>query len=131
MNTAKTTRDAVMEIILEHHHQSDSSTLVTAKYLEHRLQDPDVDVDEVVEVLRSMGFLTYERWADKQIHQIKPSDSGIHYFETSADEREKTMRVFKHEWKIAVFSGFAGALLSRPLWDLLDVTFAFIASLFS
>lgn len=58
MNTAKTTRDAVMKIILEHHHQSDSPTLVTAKYLKHRLQDPNVNVDEAVEVLRSMGFLT-------------------------------------------------------------------------
>lgn len=131
MNATKKERDAVMRLILKHHHRNEPSTFASAQSLEHQLQDPDVNVDEVVEVLRSMGFLTYERWADKQIHQIKPSDSGIHYFETDADDREKTLRVFKHEWKIAVFSGFAGALFSRPLWDLLDAVFAFVASLFS
>lgn len=35
-------------------------------------------------------------------------------------ELEKERRQFRHDWKIAVFSAFAGALLSRPLWDGLD-----------
>lgn len=38
-------------------------------------------------------------------------------------ELEKERRQFRHDWKIAVFSAFAGALISRPLWDGLDWLF--------
>lgn len=31
-------------------------------------------------------------------------------------ELKKERRQFRHDWMIAIFSAFAGALLSRPLW---------------
>lgn len=40
--------------------------------------------------------------------------------EKEAEERkelEKERRQFRHDWKIAVFSTLAGALLSRPIWE--------------
>lgn len=73
-----------------------------------------------------MGLISYKQDISGEIYQIEPTDSGLHYFESAADEKAKTSKVFRHEWRIAVFSALAGALLSRPLWSLIE----WIVSLF-
>lgn len=36
------------------------------------------------------------------------------------ESMEKERREFSHDWKIAIFTAFAGALLSRPIWSGID-----------
>ena len=63
-----------------------------------------------------MGYISYTKERDGKIYDITPTDSGLSYFEKEADEKEKIRREFMHDWKIALFSAIAGALLSEPLW---------------
>lgn len=47
-------------------------------------------------------------------------DRGISYLQYISREKEKVRQEHIHNWKIAIFSAFAGALLSRPIWVGLD-----------
>ena len=50
------------------------------------------------------------------------------YQEASEDKRQR--QKFAHDWKIAVFSAVAGALLARPLWAGIDWLFDLAGRLF-
>lgn len=54
-------------------------------------------------------------------------DRGRNYLEYLDGEAEKERRQFSHNWKIAIFSAFAGALLARPLWAGIDWIIALLS----
>lgn len=47
-------------------------------------------------------------------------ERGQNYLRYKDNEKSNERRANFHDWKIAIFSAFAGALLSRPLWDGID-----------
>lgn len=47
-------------------------------------------------------------------------ERGRNYLRYKEDEKSKERRANWHDWKIAIFSSFAGALLSRPIWGGID-----------
>lgn len=120
MSVPKETRDAAMKAILDFERTKSPGVSISSTYLSINGLPKKADAKQTVEVLRSMGFVTYTKGPDGEIDNIQPTDSGLHYFETDADENAKTQKEFLHEWAIAIFSAIAGALLSRPLWDTID-----------
>lgn len=115
MPIPKKTRDAAMQLILDFHQHREPMHTIGPAYLDHNLKS-DVSSEQIIETLSAMGLITYTKERDGKIYDIRPSNLGLHYFESEADEQAKVRKVFLHEWKIAVFSALAGALLSRPLW---------------
>lgn len=73
--------------------------------------------------LRDLDFIYINR-TDSNIKEniefCEIRDRGRYYLAYLDGEREKEKRQFLHNWKIAVFSAFAGALLARPLWAGID-----------
>lgn len=49
--------------------------------------------------------------------------------EAQKRDADKEKRVFRHDWKIAIYSSVAGELLSRPIWAGIDWIAQFITSL--
>ena len=126
MSISKKTRDIALQIIIDHQSEKSGSHVIGPHYLEtHGLPSGD-DPMQVIEVLRSMGLVSYEKDVTGEVFNIKATDAGLHFFETEADEKAKTKKVFRHEWMIAAFSAIVGAILSRPLWNFIE----FIVGLF-
>ena len=98
-------------------------------YLSHHGLPDDTDAVQVVELLRSMGYISYTKERDGKIYDITPTDSGLSYFEKEEDDAAKTKEIFAHEWKIAIFSTVAGAVLSKPLWTFLGWVWRLIVKL--
>lgn len=116
MSIPKKTRDTAMKIILDFHQSGDIGHSIGPMYLSHHGLPNDADAVQVVELLRSMGYICYTKERDGKIYDITPTDSGLSYFEKEDDDAAKTKKIFTHEWKIAIFSAITGALLSKPLW---------------
>lgn len=120
MSVSKKTRNSAMKIILDFHKNKKSGCSIGPSYLAHNGLPKNVDAVQVVNLLRSMQLVTYTVERDGSIHDIKPTDGGLNYFEKEDDEKEKNRKEFAHEWKIAVFSALTGAFLSKPIWDFLN-----------
>lgn len=116
MSVPKETRDIAMKIILDFHQSKDVGHSIGPMYLSHHGLPDGANAVQVVELLRSMGYISYIKERDGKIYDITPTDSGLSYFEKEADEKEKIRKEFMHDWKITLFSAIAGALLSEPLW---------------
>lgn len=65
-------------------------------------------------------FVTLDGVCEDKRFKIIATERGIDYlaYVESISEADKAAR--RHDWKIAIFSAFAGALLSDPLWSVLD-----------
>lgn len=61
---------------------------------------------------------------NEEICEIR--DRGRNYLKYLEGEDEKEHRQFSHDWKIAMFSALAGALLSKPIWGGIDCAWSFI-----
>lgn len=120
MPIPKKTRDIAMKIILDFHNTREPGHSIGPLYLAKKGLPEGTDPIQVIEVLRSMGYITYTKERNGKIYDIRPTDVGIHYFETTEDEKAERKKIFAHEWKIAVFSALAGALLSQPLWSFIE-----------
>lgn len=55
-----------------------------------------------------------------EIVLIRLEDRGRDYLLYTKGGEAKEKRGYSHDWKIAVFSTFAGAVLSKPLWAAFD-----------
>lgn len=129
MSVQKKTRDAAMRIILDFYQAENQRRSIGLEYIEHIGLPGNADARTVIEVLSSMGLITYEKWKDGTIHSIAPSESGKSYFEREEDEKAKRKELFHHDWKIALFSTLAGALASEPLWKGIKYLASIIQSL--
>lgn len=119
-----------MKIILDFYHKREAGHSIGLEYIRHKGLPDSANAFETIEVLKSMGLITYEKWKDGAIHNIVPSDSGLSYFEREEDEKAEKKKAFNHDWKIAAFSTFVGALASEPLWKGLRFLANIIQSLF-
>ena len=118
-----------MRIILDFYQTENQNRSIGLEYIRHAGLPGNADVKTVIDVLKSMELITYERWKDGTIHSIAPSESGKSYFEREEDEKAKRKETFRHDWKIALFSALAGALASEPLWKVLNYLASIIQSL--
>lgn len=60
-------------------------------------------------------------FSDKENYEFCQIRSRGHNYLMYVDkEAAKEKRLFSHNWKITVFSAISGALLSKPLWGILD-----------
>ena len=88
--------------------------------------------------LKSLNFVSYYLGDD---YGVRTKISDILYAVITVDsiekkdqeaqkrDADKEKRVFRHDWKIAIYSSVAGALLSRPIWAGIDWIAQFITSL--
>lgn len=121
-------RDMAMKIICDNS-SSDKECYMTSKALTHRGFPNDVNVDEVIDVLRSMGYLDILHMPATGEPYIHLTGKGRCYFEQQADDAAATRKKYLHDWGIAIFTAVAGAFLSRPLWNILDSVISFLSSL--
>lgn len=73
--------------------------------------------------LRDLDFIYINRTDSSERENIEfceIRERGINYLAYLNGEREKEKRQFSHNWKVAMFSAFSGALLARPLWAGID-----------
>nr|DAR41400.1 MAG TPA: hypothetical protein [Caudoviricetes sp.] len=127
MSVSKKTRDNAMKIILDFHKNKEPGHSIGPTYLAHHGLSDNDDAIQIVKVLGSMGLIQYSTYRDGSIHEIRPTDDGISYFEKEEDENAKTRKIFIHEWKIAGFSALAGAFFSKPLWGFLKWAWSLIS----
>lgn len=118
-----------MRIILDFYWEKEQGNSIGLEYIKHKGLPGNADAEPVVEVLKSMGLVTYEVWKDGTIRNIVPSESGMSYFEREEDEKAKRREEFAHDRKIAVLSALAGALASEPLWKGIKYLASIIQSL--
>lgn len=81
--------------------------------------------------LRDLDFIRINKTdcADREnVEFCEIRDRGINYLAYLDGERAKEKRQFLHNWKIAVFSAFAGAFLARPLWAGIDRLISIVKS---
>ncbi len=88
-------------------------------------EEEEFAVDETdrhrAKMLLSSDFVTVKYFADSNgiIKSCKIRERGIHYLNYLSAEKSKERRQYAHNWKIAIFSALAGALLSEPIWSLI------------
>ena len=85
MAISKRHRDKAMKIICGFHESKKPGCSIGAPYLTKNGLSKTVDADHVVEVLRSMGYVTYSKNPDGRICEINLTDSGKCYFEKKKD----------------------------------------------
>lgn len=108
--------DLAMSIILDFNASKKDNESIMHDYLYHHGFPKNVDAEQTVRILASKGLLKYESFDLSGKNKfISVTNAGLHYFEDQADEK----RIIRHEWKIAIFSALAGALVSEPLWALI------------
>ena len=88
----------------------------------------DVDEDQLLQTLAAKGLITYQlELLQDEEKTIRLTEKGRCYFVDQAEAEEKEKRIeqresrrqkkqFAHDWKIAIFSALAGAVLSKPIW---------------
>jgi len=96
-------------------------SFINSTYLEINM--PDVNAQQLIDVLVAHGYITYGRTRDVDFVHIERLPKCVTYFEdkTKMAADKKVERL--HDWLIAIFTAFAGALLSKPLWDLISFLF--------
>lgn len=80
--------------------------------------------------LRDFVFIQIYQ-ADSQVKEnvefCKIRKRGKNYLLFLSGERQKKYEEHIHDWFIAIFTAFAGALLSRPLWETIDRVISLIS----
>lgn len=90
MTISKRSRDEAMKIIRDFHDSAPANHTIGPQYLTTHGLPKRVDAEKVVDVLRSMRYITYLREQDGEIYDIKLTDAGKCYFENKKDKsREK------------------------------------------
>lgn len=130
MSVSKNARDVTMKTILDFYYKRETGQSIGLEYIQHKGLPDNANAFETIEVLKSMGLITYEKWKDGTIHNIVPSGSGLSYFEREEDEKAEKKKAFNHDWKIAIFSALVGALASEPLWKSIRFLANIIQTLF-
>lgn len=85
MAIPKRDRDKAMKIICDFHASKEPGRSIGPLYLTKHGLSEHVNADHVVEVLRSMGYVTYRKNPDGRICEINLTDSGKCYFEKKKD----------------------------------------------
>ena len=81
--------------------------------------DPSLPLTALTLTDRGRCWLARQADADAlRAQQAKQIADDRAYHEAREDKRQR--QKFAHDWKIAVFSAVAGALLARPLWAGID-----------
>lgn len=85
MAVSKRHRNKAMKIICDFHASKKPGHSIGPQYLTKHGLTERVNAEHVVEILRSMGYVTYSRNPDGRIYEINLTDSGKCYFEKKKD----------------------------------------------
>lgn len=110
--------DLAMSIILDFNasKKDNDNDFIMHDYLYCHGFPKDIDAEQTVKILASKGLLKYNYFESRTRDKfISVTDAGLHYFEDQAEEKRR----IRHEWRIAIFSALAGALVSEPLWTVI------------
>lgn len=112
-------------------HLSDSEKSLLMKCELDRAKATEENRNDAVR-LRDLDFIFMQRSDSKSTENTEfceIRDRGRNYLKYLYGEAEKERRQFSHNWKVAIFSAFAGALLARPVWAGIDWILQIIAKL--
>lgn len=70
--------------------------------------------------LNLIQILGREVSVSKTLYFCKIRERGVSYLRYINDESAKSRKDRAHDWKIAVFTAIAGALLSKPIWTVIN-----------
>lgn len=115
---SKKDRDLAMKAIIEYKTEHPDRS-ITPDFLTYKGIASNKYAEEIIDVLESMGYLKCTVDRKDHFKRIDLAPSGKHYFETQSDIEENQRKKNLHDWKIAIFSALAGALISEPLWSLI------------
>lgn len=94
---SKSCRDIAMRIICDYHANNKEGNTIGPAFLAHKGLPQNIDADYVVEILRSMGYITYTIDYNRKICDIQLTDRGKCYFEMDADvKHEKRVNNIKY-----------------------------------
>lgn len=113
-------------------HLSDSEKSLLMKCKLNMVKATDNNRNDAIR-LRDLDFIFMHGPDIKSVENIEwceIRDRGRNYLKYLDGEAEKERRQFSHNWKVAIFSALAGALLSRPLWAGIEWILAIVARLF-
>lgn len=108
-----------MKAICEYELTRKRGYMISAEFLYSKGLPRSVDAVQVCETLKAMGLIEYATDERDLRKYITITDKGKQHFQ----EREEKKREFRHDWRIAIFSAVAGALISEPLWEVIRWVF--------
>ena len=125
MISQKTEEEAI-RLINKAFENKKPGTFFTKRYFETTM--PDVDAQKLVDVLVAHGYITYGKtWDNDHVH-IERQPKCITYFEDKEKAASEKRSERLHDWLIAIFSAFVGALggalASEPLWRFIHGLFS-------
>lgn len=82
---SKKNRDLAMKVIIDFHANREPGCTIGPKYLTYHGLPESVDPCHVIDVLKSMGYINFEKEITGEIYDIALTDKGKHYFETKMD----------------------------------------------
>lgn len=73
---SKKDRDTAMRIICDFHASREPGHSIGPEYLHHHGLPESVNVEQLVDVLQAMGYVTCKKDISGEIYQLNPTDSG-------------------------------------------------------
>ena len=119
--------DFAMEKIITYYAKYPGRTIELG-FLRYSGLPKDVDEDQLLQTLAAKGLITYQlELLQDEVKTIRLTKKGKCYFVDQAEAEDKEKRIeqresrrqkeqFAHDWRIAIFSALAGAVLSKPIW---------------
>lgn len=127
MIVTKEIRDTVMRAICDYYSTHPRGHVISTDFFQAQGILLDANIDEVIDKLCAENLITCKKDFYDGKSVIRLTDYGKTYFEReeeriSKEKREEELqkKTFRHDWRLEIFSVFAGALLSRPLWAGID-----------
>ena len=116
------TEEKAIRVINDYYEKRETpNSFINSTYLEINM--PDIDTQQLINVLVAHGYITYGRTRDIDFVHIERLPKCITYFEDKAKAASDKKSERLHDWLIAIFTALGGALLSKPLWDLINLLF--------
>lgn len=79
---------------------------------------PDLLTDDLrFKHLSDMGYITQNPGIG---NAVSLTPKGVAYLDEMEKLRQDKAEQRRHDWRLAIFTALAGALLSQPLWALID-----------
>ena len=119
MAVSKRTQINVMKCIVEFYDNAPSDRYIAKEYLISKKACKAKDLQSVMRWLIGSELIIYHKDYPNSPAAIKLSPKGMAYLEDQAEKKKERRKQNLHNWKIAIFTAIAGALLSKPIWDVI------------
>lgn len=125
-NISEKTEAAAVREINELYDANPHGTTFTVEFFRDKF--PEADPQHLISFLEARKLIGFRSaYLDGTRHYIR-LDKCVTYFEDKARQAAEKRSDRRHDWLIAIFSGLAGAFLSKPLWGVLESIWAMFIS---